>query len=175
MLPKWLTLQHHQRIYVLYGYQSCVLHLILRSLQISTCYHSSRWKWPVDEHLIETRNPKLAPVSHVDRPDQCYGTFNPTMSHIEHIPVSVSNAVKVIEWCLYVTSIMLAGCRFGVHMQNKTTSMFVADMWLGLAVVNCTALIACDTATYRANEMSNFISPSEHVRRVRVLLLVVHS
>ncbi|EUC29016.1 hypothetical protein COCCADRAFT_29846 [Bipolaris zeicola 26-R-13] len=76
-------------------------------------------------------------------------------------------SVMVIEWCLYVTSIMLAGCRFGVHIQNKTTSMFVADMWLGLAVVNCTALIACDTATYRANEMSNFISPSEHVRRLR--------
>ncbi|EMD58254.1 hypothetical protein COCSADRAFT_42022 [Bipolaris sorokiniana ND90Pr] len=76
-------------------------------------------------------------------------------------------SVIVIEWCLYVISIMLAGCRFGVHIRNKTTSMFIADMWLVLAVLNCTALIACDTATYRANEMSNFISPSEDVRRLR--------
>ncbi|EUC39822.1 hypothetical protein COCMIDRAFT_31108 [Bipolaris oryzae ATCC 44560] len=73
----------------------------------------------------------------------------------------------VIEWCLYVTSIILAGCRFGVHIRNKTTSMVVADLWLVLAVLNCTALIACDTATYKVNEMNNFISPSEYVRKLR--------
>lgn len=88
---------------------------------------------------------------------------------------SISNAVQVIEWGLYSMAVFLVFCRFGVHIRKKTLIMLGSDIWLLIALLDCTALIACDTVTYRADAMNLFLSAPELVRKVRVVQDLVRS
>jgi hypothetical protein len=70
---------------------------------------------------------------------------------------------------LYSMAVFLVFCRFGVHIRKKTLIMLASDIWLLIALLDCTALIACDTVTYRADAMNLFLSAPELVRKVRVV------
>jgi hypothetical protein len=78
-----------------------------------------------------------------------------------------SNTVQVVEWCLYSTALILAICRFALHIHKRARFLLVADIWLLIALLDCTALIACDTATYKAHAMDNFVDPPTSIRKVR--------
>jgi hypothetical protein len=75
--------------------------------------------------------------------------------------------VQAVEWTLYSTAVFLALCRFALHIHKKTLITLIADIWLFIAVLDCTALIACDTATYRAGAMELFDGVPSSIRKVR--------
>jgi hypothetical protein len=74
--------------------------------------------------------------------------------------------VQAVEWTLYSTGVILALGRFALHIHKKTSITLIADIWLFIAVLDCTILIACDTATYRAGAMNLFSGVPLSIRKV---------
>ncbi|KAJ4324098.1 hypothetical protein N0V84_004064 [Fusarium piperis] len=78
-----------------------------------------------------------------------------------------SAAVIAGEWTLFSLALSLVAARLLVRLYLNRDHLYVADIWLLVAIFSALGLLICDTLAFQTGDMANFTNPSVRLWKIR--------